>query len=90
MNWSERLILLNPEDIILYTKVENWPDCIQAKEFLIANNIDYTVKDVVENREFMMELVNKHRLMSVPVLVVKDGDPIVGFDKAKYTKVLGI
>jgi hypothetical protein len=38
----------------------------------------------------MMELVNKHRLMSVPVLVVKDGDPIVGFDKAKYTKVLGI
>jgi hypothetical protein len=52
--------------------------------------VDYTVKDVVQNREFMMELVNNYRLMSVPVLIVKGGDPIIGFDRAEYSKALGI
>ena len=34
----------------------------------------------------MMELVNNYRLMSVPVLIVNGGDPIVGFDRAEYSK----
>jgi len=37
-----------------------------------------------------MELVNNYRLMSVPVLVVKDGDPIVGFNRADYSIALEI
>ena len=82
--------MVNEEGIVLYTKVDEWPSCVEAKDFLIANEIDYTVKDVVENREFMMELVNNYRLMSVPVLIVNGGDPIVGFDRAEYSKALGI
>ena len=43
---------------------------------------------MVKNKEFLMELVNNYRLMSVPVLIVKDGDPIEGFNRSDYSKAL--
>ena len=67
--WSKRPKLLDAEDIILYTKEDDWPSCHEAKEFLIANEVQYTEKDVVKNKEFLMELVNNYRLMSVPCLL---------------------
>lgn len=75
--------------IVLYTKKENCPDCEVAKRFLADHNIGYESKDVVENREYMLELVQNYRSMSVPTLVV-DGQAIIGFKKDEYEELLGI
>ena len=78
-----------PKSIVLYTKKENCPDCEVAKRFLGDHEIEYESRDVVENRDYMLELVQKHRSMSVPTLVV-DGQAIIGFKKDEYEQLLGM
>jgi glutaredoxin len=77
------------KQIVLYTKKKDCPGCEEAKRFLADHKIEYVSKDVVENREFMMELVKNYRSMSVPTLVV-DGAAIIGFKKDEYEKLLGL
>ncbi len=64
-------------------------ECVEAKRFLATHNVGYIEKDVVESREYMMELVNQFRVMSVPVLVV-DGTPVIGFKESAYREALGL
>jgi tRNA A37 methylthiotransferase MiaB len=51
--------------------------------------VTYIEKDVVANREYMMELVKQYRVMKVPSIVI-DGDIIVGFEREKLTEILGL
>ncbi len=75
--------------IVLYTKKENCPDCEVAKRFLADHNIGYESRDVVEEREYMLELVQQYRSMSVPTLVV-DGQAVIGFKQDEYKELLGV
>lgn len=77
-------------EIVLYTKQQDCAPCIEAKNFLNANNVTFVEKDVGV-RDNLMELVKTYKLMTVPVLVVNGGDTLLkGFDKSEYQKVLGL
>ena len=62
---------------------------MEAKRFFAEHDVTYIEKDVVENREYMMELVKQYRVMKVPSIVI-DGDIVVGFEREKLTELLGI
>jgi glutaredoxin-like YruB-family protein len=65
------------------------PYCIKAKEFLRENNIVFEDIDVSSNQSSIQEMVQKSGQMGVPVLDI-EGEIIVGFDKEKITKALGL
>ena len=63
--------------------------CQMAKEFFKANNIAYTEYDVASNSEKRKEMIEKSEQMGVPVIVI-GGELVIGFDKPKITKLLGL
>ena len=63
--------------------------CHMAKDFFNANKIAYTEYDVASDREKRKEMVDKSGQMGVPVILI-DNNLIVGFDKSKIVKLLGI
>ncbi len=65
------------------------PYCHKAKAYLDQKGITYEDIDVSVNSEKAEELVNLSGQMSVPVLDI-DGEIIVGFDKEKIEKALGL
>jgi len=65
------------------------PYCIKAKEFLTSNNIEFENIDVSVDQEKAQEMMDKSGQMGVPVVDI-DGEMIVGFDKEKITKALGL
>lgn len=65
------------------------PHCVRAKEYLEDKNIEFEEIDVSEDQEKAREMVDLTGQMGVPVLVI-DGEVIVGFDRAKIQKALGI
>ena len=76
-------------NVTLYSKEKDCAPCVEAKRFLSANQIPYIEKDVAD-RDNLMELVKQFRLMTVPVLVVNDNKPIVGFNQSDYKTALGL
>lgn len=65
------------------------PHCIRAKQFLNDNNIVFENIDVSENEQAADEMIAKSGQMGVPVLDI-DGEIIVGFDREKISKALGL
>lgn len=65
------------------------PYCTRAKQLLKDNNIEFENIDVSVNQQAAEEMVAKSGQMGVPVLDV-DGEVIVGFDKERIKKALGI
>ena len=65
------------------------PYCIRVKQFLVDNKIAFENIDVSLDHARADEMVNKSGQMGVPVLDI-DGQIIVGFDKEKIKKTLGI
>lgn len=63
--------------------------CHMAKDFFQANNIAYTENDVASNTEKRKEMVEKSGQMGVPVILI-DNELVIGFDKPKITKLLGL
>ena len=63
--------------------------CHMAKELFKANNIVYTEHDVASNLEKRKEMIEKSGQMGVPVIII-DNELIVGFDRPKISKLLGI
>ena len=63
--------------------------CHMAKDFFKENNIPYTEYDVASDREKRKEMVEKTSQMGVPVIVI-DGAWVVGFNKTKVAKELGL
>lgn len=65
------------------------PYCVRAKQFLKDNNISFEDIDVSVRQDEAQEMVRKSGQMGVPVLDI-DGQIIVGFDKERIKKALGI
>jgi glutaredoxin len=59
-----------------------------AKEYLNSKEISYQDIDVSSNQEAAQEMVKISGQMGVPVIVI-NGEPIVGFDKARIESLLG-
>lgn len=58
------------------------------KEFLTAKGVPFTNRDI-EADEKAMEDLAKLGALAVPVIVV-DGNVIIGFDRTKLQKALGL
>ncbi|MFA5090536.1 MAG: glutaredoxin family protein [Candidatus Omnitrophota bacterium] len=65
------------------------PWCIRTKQFLKENNIKFEDIDVASDQRAAQEMVEKSGQMGVPVLEI-DGDIVIGFDKEKIGKILGL
>ena len=65
------------------------PYCIRTKQFLKENNIEFEDIDVATNQIAADEMVRKSGQIGVPVLDI-EGEIIVGFDKDRIKKALGI
>jgi len=65
------------------------PYCIRAKQYLKDNNIAFEDIDVSSNEQAGEEMIEKSGQMGVPVLDI-DGQIIVGFDKARIARILGL
>jgi glutaredoxin len=59
------------------------------KDFLKQNKIEFEDVDVSDNQKAANEMVKKSGQMGVPVTEI-DGEIVVGFDKEKLKKILGI
>lgn len=65
------------------------PYCIRAKQFLKENAVSFEDIDVSRNQEAAQEMIKKSGQMGVPVIDI-EGELIVGFDKEKIKKALGV
>ncbi|MFH1683746.1 MAG: glutaredoxin domain-containing protein [Candidatus Margulisiibacteriota bacterium] len=65
------------------------PYCKMAKQFLAENNIEFEDVDVSSSQTAAQEMISKSGQMGVPVFDV-EGQVVVGFDKVKIKKLLGI
>lgn len=64
------------------------PWCKKTKEFLKANKISYTEKNVATDMKAQQEMMKKSGQMGVPVLDIH-GKIIVGFDPKGILKAVG-
>ncbi len=65
------------------------PYCLRLKDHLKASNISFESIDVSENEAGLSEMVKLSGQMGVPVISI-DGEVIIGFDKEKIDKKLGL
>ncbi|MFC1570270.1 glutaredoxin family protein [Candidatus Omnitrophota bacterium] len=65
------------------------PFCVKAKQFLDDSGIEYENIDVSVDQGKAQEMMQKSGQMGVPVIDI-EGEIIVGFDKAKIEKALGL
>jgi len=65
------------------------PFCVRAKQFLRDNNVQFEDIDVSSDQEKAQKMIEKSGQMGVPVIDI-DGELIIGFDKEKIKKELGI
>lgn len=65
------------------------PWCARAKQYLSSKGVPYTDYDVSRDRNAAMEMIRKSGQQGVPVLDI-NGNIVVGFDKERIDKLLGI
>jgi glutaredoxin 3 len=65
------------------------PYCFTLREFLKENGVDFEEIDVSQDEKVRDDMIKKSGQMGAPVVEI-GGEVIVGFDKAKITKLLGL
>lgn len=65
------------------------PYCHMAREYLRANKIEFSDIDVSLDNRALDEMVAKSGQIGVPVLDI-NGQVIVGFDKPRIARALGL
>lgn len=65
------------------------PYCVTLKEYLKEKGFEFESLDVSQNQAALDEMMEKSGQMSVPVVEI-GGEIIIGFDKEKINKLLGI
>lgn len=60
-----------------------------AKEYFAANNVSYEAFDVASDPERRKEMMEKSGQLGVPVILI-DEDVVVGFNKPKLQRLLGL
>lgn len=78
-----------PSKKIRVYSTPNCPWCHVLKQFLNDNDIEFEDIDVSKDREVAMEMIEKSGQRGVPVIEI-DSEMIVGFDKEKISKKLGL
>lgn len=62
--------------------------CGETEEFLRANGVEFTARDILADRGALAELKSTGA-MTTPVTVV-DGEVVVGFDRDELSRVLDL
>lgn len=75
-------------NVIVYT-TKTWPWCTVVKDYLKSNDVSFEEKNVSEDPEAAMEMVNKSGQRGVPVIDI-NGDIVIGFDQNKLEDLLGL
>lgn len=65
------------------------PWCTRVKQYLRQRNVKFREIDVSRDAAAARDLVRRTGQMGVPVVEI-DGRPVVGFDKPKIDKLLGL
>ncbi|MBN1326084.1 glutaredoxin family protein [Candidatus Falkowbacteria bacterium] len=65
------------------------PFCHQVKDYLKDKKIEFTDYDVSFDNDRAQEMIDKSGQMGVPVVDI-EGEVIIGFDKEKIDKILGL
>lgn len=76
------------KNVLVYSTT-TCPHCIRLKQFLAEKNVQFENFDVAKDQVKADEMIKKSGQMGVPVLDIQ-GDIIVGFDKSRIVKVLGL
>ncbi len=63
--------------------------CHMAKEYLKVHGFEFVEKDASLDRETAQEVFDKSGQLGVPVIDI-DGEIIVGFDRPRIDKALGL
>ncbi len=74
--------------VILYT-TPTCTYCKSAKAFFEEHGVDYEEIDVSQDIQKAQELIEKTGQTGVPVIEI-DGEIIIGFDKRRLAKALGL
>lgn len=77
-----------PVGVIVYS-TQTCPYCNMVKDFLKENNIEFEDVNVSQNQERAQEMIQKSGQMGVPVVDV-NGQIVIGFNKEKIKKLLGL
>lgn len=65
------------------------PWCKKAKQFMDANKITYTDRNVASDAAARSDMVKKSGQLGVPVIDI-DGQIIIGYDETKIKELLSI
>lgn len=65
------------------------PFCIRAKQFLKESAVSFEDIDVSIDHDAAQEMIKRSGQMGVPIIDI-EGELIVGFDKERIKKALGI
>ncbi len=65
------------------------PYCVALKNFLKEKEITFEEIDVSQDEKAAQEVVEKTGQTGIPVIDI-DGEIVIGFDRAKIVKLLGI
>jgi len=79
---------MSQKKVSIYT-TPTCPYCKQVKEYFKEKGIKYEEFDVAADSAKAKEMIDKSGQMGVPVLDI-EGEIIVGFDKEKIDKSLGL
>ena len=74
--------------VIVYS-TQSCPWCKKTKEFLSANKIRYSEKDVGNDTKAAREMIKKSGQTGVPVIEIGN-EIIVGFNERRLKKILGV
>lgn len=68
---------------------QSCPYCVTLKEFLKEKGVEFEDINVAQDAQAREEMISKSGQMGVPVADI-DGEIVIGFDKGKISKLLGI
>jgi len=77
----------NQKVIVFTSPYCSW--CKRAKDYLIQHRIRFKEVDVTKDESAARDIVRKTGQQGTPVILVNNR-PVIGFDKAKLDRLLGI
>ncbi len=78
----------NPQRVVVFS-TPTCPWCDRAKAYLRQQRIPFREVDVSRDRAAARDLVRRTGQMGVPVVEI-GGKPVIGFDRVKIDRLLGI
>lgn len=64
--------------------------CNHAKEFFKENNVKFKSVDVSKNKNAIKEMIEISGQRAVPVIIIENHDPIIGFDQEAIEEALNL